>query len=84
METREQQLELARTREAGEAIEIGGLVRLEPFQERPREMKHGGELVRLLQLVDQRPIHVVQVLAEDMIEVADGLVQVQPDHEAEG
>ncbi len=83
MEARQQQLELARAREDSEAVEVGRLIRFQPFQQRPGEVKHGGEEVRLFQLVDQRAIDVVQVLAEDMVEIADGLVQVQPDHEAE-
>ena len=83
VEAREQQLELARAREAGEPVEVCRLVRLQPLQQRSGQVQHGGEEVRLLQLVEQGTIDIVQVLAEDAVEVADGLVQVQPDHEAE-
>ena len=83
MEARQEQFELARARQEREAVEVRWLMRFQPLQERPGQMEDGGEQVRFLQLVEQRPVDIVHVLAEDMIEVADGLVQVQPDDEAE-
>ncbi len=70
------------TARARKPVEVRRLVRLQPLQQRPREVQHGRKEVGSLQLVEQRAIHVVEVLREDAIEVADGLVQVQPDDEA--
>jgi hypothetical protein len=57
---------------------------LQPFQQRTRDVKHGGEEVVSREPLQDRPIDVLDVLSEDMIEVADGLMQMETKHESDG
>ena len=83
VEAGQEHLDLPVGGETGQAIEIGGLVPLQPLEQRPREVQHDGEEVALAQPVEQRAIDVIDVLGEDVVEVADRLMQVQSEDEAD-
>jgi hypothetical protein len=77
VKTGQEQLDLAVTYQAAELIEIASIVSLEPFQQRPREVQHSGEKLPRGQVLQQWAIDVLDVLLEDVVEIANWLVKVE-------
>ena len=58
-------------------------MRLEPFEQRARDMERDREELPLGQALKQRAVHVPHVLLEHVVEVPHGLVEVDAEYEAE-
>ena len=58
-------------------------MRFEPFEQRPAQVEDDGQELAGGQGVDQRTVDVLHVLREDVIEVADGLMEMEPEREAD-
>src|SRR5882762_2728890 len=82
VESRQQQLDLAVRRQATDRVEVGGGVRLEPLEQRPRDVQREGQEPLRGEPLDQRQVHVPQVVLEDVVEVPYRLVEVHPEDEA--
>ena len=83
IEAGEENLDLALRCERSQPVEVGGLVRLEPLEQRPREMKHDRQEATAGEPIEQGAIHVFDVLGEHMVEVADRLVDVESEYESD-
>ena len=81
---RQQHLDAAVCGEGAEPIEVGWLVVLQPLEQRPGEVQDHREEVSPRKPVEQGPVDVLDVLREDVIEVAHRLVEVQTEDEADG
>ena len=84
VEAGEQELDPAVGGEPAEPVEVGGLVELEPLEQRSAQVQHDRQELPVGERVEQRAVHVLDVLGEDVIEVADGLMEVQAEREADG
>jgi hypothetical protein len=64
-------------------IEVRAVVDLQPLEERPRDVEHEREELPACEVVQQRTVDIRHVLREDVVEVADRLMQVQAEDEAD-
>jgi hypothetical protein len=55
----------------------------EPFQERPGQVQHGRKKIPGGEPLEDRTIHVGDVLREDVVEVADGLMEMKAKDKAD-
>jgi hypothetical protein len=53
----------------------------QPLEQRSGEVQYQRKELALRQTLQDRPIDILDVLLEDIVEVPDGLVQVQPKYE---
>jgi hypothetical protein len=84
VESGQEQLHLAAGHKPTQLIEIGAVMRFQPLEQRSREVQHERKEAPLGQTLQDGPVNILNVLLEDMIEVSDWLVQVQPKYEAYG
>jgi hypothetical protein len=81
VEPGQEQLDLAVAHQAAELIEISRVMLFEPLEQRSREMEHGRQKATAGQMLENGTIHVLEVLLEDVVKVADRLVEVEAKHE---
>jgi hypothetical protein len=77
----EEQLDLPVGYQAPQQIQVRCVMPFEPLQQRPGEMQDEGEEPTLGQSLYDWPVDILNVLLEDVVEVADRLVQVKPEDE---
>ena len=70
-------------RQPAEAVEVGGSCCSSHSSSGPERWKTPGRNSRAARCVEQRAIHVVHVLLEDVVEVADGLMEMQSERETD-
>jgi len=56
----------------------------EPLEQRAGDVQREGKEASFRQSLDEGPVHVPQMLREDVIEVPNGLMEVHAEHEADG
>jgi hypothetical protein len=83
VEAGRQDLDLPVDREPSDQVEVTGLMRLQPFEQRPGDVQGDGEKLTLLDPLDERPVYVPNMLLEDVIEIPNGLVEVDAEDKAE-
>ena len=83
VEPREEELQPAVGREPAELVEVARLVGLEPLEQRAGKMEDGGKELALGEPLQQRAVDVLHVLAEDVVEVPDRLVEMETEDEPE-
>ena len=66
----------------GQPVEIFGMMGVEPFQQRPAGVQGDPQVRKLLEQIEKQAITVLIRLLEHAVEVADGLVIVQSEDEA--
>lgn len=76
VEAGRQDLDLSIHRQPADLVEIGGLVFLEPLEQRSRNVQHDREEFALPDALDERTIHVPHMLFEDVVEIAHRLMEV--------
>ena len=70
--------------ELAEEVEERATLLLQPFEQRAGEMHADGEEAPLIDSLEEWSIHLVQMLFEDRVEIADRLVEVDAEGEADG
>ena len=66
----------------GQAVEIFGMMGVEPFQQRPAGVQGDPQVRKLLEQIEKQAVTVLICLLEHAVEVADGLMVVQSEDEA--
>ncbi len=57
---------------------------LQPLEQRAGDVQRQGEEARSRRTLDDRPIHVADVIGHDVVEIPDRLMQVQAEDESQG
>src|SRR5690349_14567599 len=83
VEAGQQQLDLTIADQTAELVEICALMLFEPFQQRSGKVQHDRREAVSRQSFQDRAVDVADVLLEDVVEVADRLVQVKAEDEAD-
>ena len=83
VEAAEEDFHLSVGGEPAQPVEVCGLVSLEPLEEGAGQVQNDREEPAIGEGVEQRPVDVLDVLREDVVEVADRLVEVKPEGEAD-
>src|SRR6266571_1764244 len=81
VESRQQQLDVPVRRQATDRIEVGASVRLEPFEQRSRDVQRERQEPLCGEPLHEGEVHVSQVVFEDVVEVPHRLVEVHAEHE---
>ena len=79
----EQQLDFAGRDQLADQIEIAAVARLQPLEQRTRDVHDDRKELALHQRIEQRTVHVASVLLENVSEIADGLMLVDAEDESE-
>jgi septum formation topological specificity factor MinE len=58
-------------------------MRFQPFQKRTREVQHGRKEIVVRKPLQNRPVDILHVLSEDVIEIANRLVQMEAKDESD-
>ena len=56
---------------------------LEPFEQRTGEVQHRRQEILRREMLQDWPVHIFNVLHEDMIKVPDGLMQMEAEDESD-
>jgi hypothetical protein len=83
VEPGEEQLHPSIADEPPEEVEVPSVVRLQPLEQRAGEMQDHGEKISSGKALQNRPIDVSDMLLEDMIEVADWLMEMEAEDKPE-
>jgi hypothetical protein len=83
VESSEEELDLSVRHQPTELVEVGRIMCLQPFEERPRQVEHRGEELVGGKMLEDRSVYVSNVLLEDVVEVADWLVEMQAKDESD-
>ena len=67
---------------ASQPVEIFRMMRVQPFHQRPAGVQRDPQMGILLEQVEEQPVAVLIRLLEDAVEIADRLVIVQGEDEA--
>src|SRR5690349_20889973 len=83
VEPGQEQFHLPIADQPAELIQVRRIMGFQPFQKRAREMEYDGKEAVARQTLQDRAVHVANVLLKHVIEVADRLVKMKTEDKAD-
>src|ERR687898_2257656 len=75
VEAGQEQLHMTITHQLPKEVQVRGIVGLRPFEQRTRQMQHDRQEAATGEMLQNWTVYVLDVLLEDMVEIADRLMQ---------